>query len=102
MGFRDPRVLSEKLDSNSTNHLTAPPDAETAPDTDMQANDSEWRGGYVPSNATNPPASPPERQQDYYENTTSVTYPAGGPNTNVTRGPNEKDPAIAMAKGWNK
>jgi hypothetical protein len=98
MGFRDPRVLSQKLQNNAYNLIQAPPDAETAPDNDYQAGTTQIPGGYVPDNATNRPAAPPTVEQEYYDATAPVTYPSEGHEWNVTKGPNDTDDAIAPTR----
>lgn len=97
MSFRDPRVLSETVDTNSNNWFSPPPNAETAPDSDFVANSEghAWTQGFVPSNATDPPATPPSVQQEYFHGVPSVTYPNGTAMTNVTKGPDERDSACA-------
>lgn len=99
MGFRDPRVLNERLDNNITNAPTAPPSAETAPDSDRAAAASRSPQPYVPDNAYNRPTMPPSVEDETYSHgtNTSVQYQNGSDNTNVTRGPNEKDLAAAPA-----
>lgn len=102
MAYRDPRVLSEKLDNNATNRLTAPPEAESSPEADALANAPQLPGGYVPDNATNRPTSPPSVEQDpgsKYISLPPIEYPAGTHSWNVTRGPDERDQAIDRAKG---
>lgn len=96
MGFRDPRVLSESLDNNIVNPPAAPPSATTSPEADQEAGNSTWTQGYVPDNATNRPAAPPVEARDSYP---AVSYQDGSSDTNITRGPNEKDEAIGRGMG---
>lgn len=97
MAWRDPRVLSDRLDNNATNGLVAPPSATSSPESDQEANDSIYTGGYVPDNATNRPTVPPTTGEN--SSPPSVVYPGGTPNTNVTRGPNERDEALDRGMG---
>lgn len=97
MAFRDPRVLSDKLDNNATDRLAAPPEATSSPESDQDANDSVYTSGFVASNATNQPTKPPVGGED--SSPPELVYPGGSPNTNVTKGPNDRDAACDVGKG---
>lgn len=71
------------LDNNIVNAPAAPPDALTVQMDDTQgADNSGVPAGYVPSNATNLLAKPPEEQAAVYANAPMVVYPQGTPDTN--------------------
>lgn len=95
MGFRDPRVLSESLDNNITNAPASVSSATTSPEADQEAGNSTWTQGYVPSNATNLTPAPIGKFDSY----PAVSYQTGTNDTNITRGPNEKDEAISAGMG---
>lgn len=89
----------EALDNNAT-HLPAAPEASTSPAYASQDTNAQlYTGGYVPDNATNRPAAPPAVDEVSYQDAPLVQYPGGGPTTNVTRGPDQRDEAIDRAKG---
>lgn len=99
MGYRDPRVLSESLDNNATNMLAAPPAAETVSFGPDQGAGNAWTGSGPNTNAYNTLTAPPSVEVDQYPSSPLVEYPGGAPDTNVTRGPNERDEALDRAKG---
>ena len=94
MPFRDPRVLSESLDNNITNAPAAAPEAATVQPNDTQGADNTWTGGAANTNAYNLIPAPPEEQAAYNANAPLVEYPGGTPDTNVTKGPNDRDSAL--------
>lgn len=99
MATRDPRVLSETLDNNATNMLAAPPSAETVSFGDDQGACNTWTGSGPNTNAYNQLAAPPSVEVDQYPSSPLVEYPGGAPDTNVTRGPGERDLALDRSKG---
>lgn len=102
MGFRDPRVLSDKLDNNAVNVLAAVPAATSTPESDQVGNDSSYTGGYVAAQRLNPLAPAPEAEEVVYYGVgepVSVQYPAGPLVNNITRGPDERDSALDAGKG---
>lgn len=99
MGFRDPRVLSETLDNNATNTPAAPPSAETVAFGSNQGAANEWTGSGPNTNAYNQLFPPPTVEVDQYPSSPLVEYPGGAPDTNVTKGPNERDTAWDRSKG---
>lgn len=82
MGFRDPRRLSGSLDNNAFGAPSAPPSATSSPESDQEAGNSVYTGGYVSDNASHLAPAPVEPRESY----PSVVYPGGSPNTNRSRG----------------
>lgn len=74
----------QTLDRNTSGTPAAPPVADSAPDSDLQANASHIAGAYV-SNGSHL-AKVPEEQQAVDEGT-PVSYPAGSYQSNRVAGP---------------
>lgn len=95
MSFRDPRVLSEAVDTNSNDWFTQPPVAESVPGSSLDANDSIYTGGFVPYKSSGAPSKPPVENGAEFGSSPLLTYLDGTASTNVTKGPDEKDSACA-------
>lgn len=100
MQYRDPRVLSDALDTNSGNWLTPPPEAESVPDADRLAGTSS-----IDTPATTnmdgsiPLLTPIDDDRASHGSENSLEYPSQAVETNVTRGPNERDEALDRSRG---
>ncbi len=100
MKFRDPRVLDEQLDTNRVGSPGTAPEAETVPDADRAAGTSTWTQGYESDNATHlTPIQPIDDEAYSHGVETNVVYPGGQPDTNRSRGANDRDEAIDASRG---
>lgn len=98
MGFRDPRILSDKVDNNITNAPSPVPDAESVPDTDRETNASHQSGTANLNNYNRLSAPPTIDDEPYSHGTeTGLQFQDGTPDTNITRTTGEKDGATAPA-----